>query len=120
MREFREASDSKRGKNASRNVIDVTDVAATVSHLIEQASEQAPEPASPRAATFNVANPNSVSVADIVAAIAEAVGKPAVVQWKDAGSPYPIDVAAVLPVYRTLGIPFGDAYLLNVVKKYYG
>jgi nucleoside-diphosphate-sugar epimerase len=97
---------------ATRNVIDVSDVASTVSRLIESADA--------RRVTVNVANPKSVAVAEIVAALEAVVGKPAVVQWIDAGSDYRIDVGSVMPTYRELKLDFDENYLYRVTEKYYG
>lgn len=99
-------------KNAYRNVIDVTDVAAAVTYAIDRSLH--------RGETVNVASPVSVPVSAIVAALETVVGKPAVVQWRDTGVPYPIDVSAMMPIYDALGLPFGDEYLLHVIQKYYG
>lgn len=98
--------------NATRNVIDVDDVEATLSSLVGDGDA--------RQGTINVANPRSVPVARIVEALECVLGKPAVVQWIEAGSAYAIDVAAVLPTYGTLGVNFEDDYLRRVIQKYYG
>lgn len=99
-------------KNAFRNVIDVTDVARAVTYAIDHAMFSG--------ARVNVANPVSVPVSAIVAAIERVVGKSAVVEWRDLGNSYSINVDAMMPVYQALGIPFQDDYLLGVIRKYYG
>ena len=98
-------------RHATRNVIDVDDVAATVTHVVT-AEER-------RGLTLNVANPRTASVEDIVTAFEQVAGKVAVVSWIDAGKPYSIDVGAVLQVYAALGLTFDDGYLLRILRKYY-
>jgi len=99
-------------KNATRNVIDVEDVVSSVSHLIAHTTV--------RREMRNVANPRNVSVAEIVRALEDVVGKTAIVRWIGEGSSYPIDVQSTLPAYRACDLDFGDGYLDRVVAKYYG
>jgi hypothetical protein len=98
--------------HATRNVIDVDDVAEIVAELVT-------DPAL-RGVVVNVANPKSHPILEIVAAMERAVGKPAVAQMVDDGAPYAIDTSAIEPVIRRLGLSFDDEYVLRVARKYYG
>jgi nucleoside-diphosphate-sugar epimerase len=98
-------------KNATRNIIDVEDVLAIVSRLVELPAE--------RKLTVNVANPVSTPVPDIVAAMEKALDKAAVADWLDEGASYAIDVAKVAPIIAELGLQFDREYIFSVIAKYY-
>ena len=96
---------------ARRNIIDVNDVAAIASLLIEDKTA--------RRLTVNIANPASYSMPDIVAAMERIVGKPAIFDTVERGSGYAIDTLAIQPLLNRAGVVFGDDYLLRVIGKYY-
>lgn len=96
---------------ASRNIIDVEDVASIVIELINS-------PEMTRR-TINIANPESVSVADIVCAMENEVGKKAVTRNIDDGFSYFIDTSAIEPIINCLGLRFPKSYIQSVIKKYY-
>ena len=98
-------------RNASRNIIDVDDVAAVSKLLI--ADDHV------RNVTLNIANPASYPMADIVAAMEKAVGKRAIHEAFERGTAYPIDIAAIVPVLQAAGLNFGATYLEQVIGKYY-
>lgn len=99
-------------KNAKRNIIDISDVAAITGQFI--ADDAA------RNITINIANPNSYSMIDIVGAMERAVGKRAIYYLVERGSEYAIDTNAVLPVLENAGVKFESDYLEKVMRKYYG
>lgn len=97
---------------ATRNVIDVDDVAAIVSELLEISTA--------RSLTVNVANPVSHSVPEIVAAMEEAVGKRAITRMVEEGGSYHIDTSEIQPLIDKLGLSFDEGYVRRVARKYYG
>ena len=96
---------------AKRNIIDVTDVAAISTQLIDKHSL--------RNTTVNIANPTSYPMIEIVAAMESVVGKKAVYDVFERGSWYPIDIQAILHVLDAAGVEFGTDYLERVLGKYY-
>jgi len=102
----------KLWSKARRSIIDVADVAAISSQLIDKNIL--------RNATVNITNPVSYPMMDIVAAMEKAVGKRAVYEVFERGSGYPIDIHAILPVLDAAGVKFGADYLERVIGKYYG
>jgi nucleoside-diphosphate-sugar epimerase len=96
---------------AKRNIIDVTDVAAIAQQLIENDSS--------RNTIFRIANVTNYPVADIVHVMERAIGKRAVFDVVERGSEYFIDTSAILPVLSNAGVKFDNAYLENVIDKYY-
>lgn len=99
-------------ERSSRNILDIDDIAMLVGHLVLQ--EGAVNE------TINVANPNSISVSEIVAEMAKVVGKPAVFETRASGSSYSIDCARIEPAIRHSGVNLQGNYLERVLKKYYG
>ena len=98
-------------RKARRNIIDVDDIAAIADQLIA-------DPAA-RSLTVNIANPNSDTMPDIVAAMERVVGKRAIYGTVDCGSEYAIDTRAILPLLDNAGVKFGSDYLERVIGKYY-
>ncbi|MFZ5523404.1 MAG: NAD-dependent epimerase/dehydratase family protein [Pseudomonadota bacterium] len=101
----------KLWSKARRNIIDVDDVAAISSQLIDHFIL--------RNATVNIANPASYAMLDIVAAMEKAVGKRAVYEPLERGSWYPIDIQTILPAIDAAGVKFNKGYLERVIGKYY-
>lgn len=99
-------------KYAKRNIIDVDDVTAVSRQLIGDRKV--------RGAMFNVANPVSYPVADIVRAMEKVTGKRAIYDMVERGTDYPVDICAVRPVMDRAQVNFGDNYLEKVIGKYYG
>lgn len=98
--------------NARRNIIDVDDVVAIVGCLIADRSA--------RNLVFNIANPVSYAMPDIVAAMERVIGKRAIYNVEPRGAEYPIDIRALLPLLDQAAVKFGDDYLERVLEKYYG
>jgi nucleoside-diphosphate-sugar epimerase len=99
-------------RNASRNIIDVDDVAAITSQLLA-------DPVM-RNITLNVANTCSYPMPHIVSAMESAIGKPAIYEIAERGAGYHIDNRLILPVLDAADVKFDDDYLDRVIGKYYG
>jgi hypothetical protein len=97
---------------ATRNIIDVDDVVKITMDLI--ATEGA------NAETINIANPRSTVMTDIVHALERVLDTRAVFDILDKGARVPIDTGRISASIRRCAIAFGDAYLGNIVEKYYG
>ncbi len=98
-------------RHATRNIIDVEDVAAIATLLIEDRAA--------RNLTVNIANPFSYTMPEIVAAMERIVGKSAICALVERGSEYKIDISAMRPLLDSAGVKFGSDYLENVIGKYY-
>lgn len=97
---------------ATRNLIDVEDVAAIVSELLR--NEQL------KNRVINIANFKSVKVKDVVSIIEKMLGKKAIYIEEARGSDYQIDISEIRPVLTKLGIHFdNDNYIKNMIQKYY-
>lgn len=94
-----------------RNIIDIDDVAAIASLLIEDTSA--------RNITVNIANPVSYAMTCIVGAMERIVGKRAIYDLVERGSEYTIDTSAIRSVLDKANVQFGDDYLETVIGKYY-
>jgi len=99
-------------RGATRNIIDVDDVAAIVTDLVvtERACGE----------IINVANPRSYAVPDIVRSIEQVVGHKAVFDIIDRGTGYTIDTDRIRAALHRCGLSFPEEYLLRVIRKYYG
>jgi nucleoside-diphosphate-sugar epimerase len=97
---------------ARRNLIDVTDIVAIVSHLVDARQIAG--------ASLNVACPFSVLVLDIVRAFETLLGVSAVFDPVTAGADYPIDTTLAQAAAAQIGLVFDDHYIDKLVRKYYG
>ncbi len=99
-------------RGATRNIIDVDDVAAIVADLVvtEKASGE----------TINVANPRSYAIPEIVRSIEQVVGHKAVFDIIERGTGYAIDTDRIRTSLQRCGMFFPEDYLLQVIRKYYG
>lgn len=98
--------------SATRNIIDVDDVVKITMDLISREGANAE--------TINVASPCSVRMLDIVHAMERVLGASAVFDILDKGSPVPIDTGRISASIERCTIAFGDAYVGNIIEKYYG
>jgi nucleoside-diphosphate-sugar epimerase len=96
---------------ARRNIVDCDDVRAISMALIDSGA---------RAETINVANIDDYAMIDIVQTLERVCGGHAVYDVVDRGATYPIDVSRLRPFAVRAGVTFGDGYLENVLRKYYG
>jgi nucleoside-diphosphate-sugar epimerase len=99
-------------KNATRNIIDIDDVASIVIQIL--ADTQA------RRATINVANPISYPITELIAMMEKLIGKPAITKAVGDGGSYNIDTSQIRPIICKLGLAFDDSYVFRVMQKYYG
>lgn len=97
-------------RNAYRYIIDVDDVSAICSYMIER-DEYINR-------IINVAS-YRFSIFDIVRALESATRRSAIYTEVDQGASYDIDCYEAHNVARVLNIQFGDTYLQRVIKKYY-
>jgi len=99
-------------KNATRSLIDVDDVAAIVAKIIEKPYL--------RNLIINIANPHSISIADIVKKMECILHKSAVVEELDQGMKCDIDLSLIMPILAELDITFDTQYSERVLIKYFG
>ena len=97
---------------ATRNIIDVEDIVKIAMDLI--ATEGANDE------TINIANPHSTSMFDIVHAMERVLDTRGVFDILDKGSGVMIDTGRISASIKRCEITFGDAYLGNIIEKYYG
>jgi nucleoside-diphosphate-sugar epimerase len=97
---------------ASRNVIDVDDVAALVGEVIKTGVNIIK--------TLNIASPANHPMTEIVSAMENAMQKKAVFERVERGCSYDIDVRDILPLCNSAGVDFQNDYLDRVIRKYHG
>lgn len=97
--------------NASRNIIDVDDVASIAKQAIADNSL--------RNTKLNIANKISYPMAKIVSVFEKIVGKKAIFNIIERGSEYSIDISSVSPLIDRAGVVFDDDYLEKVIIKYF-
>jgi len=98
--------------HATRNLIDVEDVAAIATHLIRSPFANG--------VTANIACPYSISILQLVGIFERVLGKKANYTIVEAGGTYAIDASLALRVAREIGIDFDDSYIEKLIRKYYG
>jgi nucleoside-diphosphate-sugar epimerase len=99
-------------RGATRNIIDVDDVARIVTDLV--VSENA------CGETINVANSHSYGIPEIVRSIEEVVGHKAIFDIIDRGAGYTIDIDRIQAALHRCRVSFPEDYLPRVIRKYYG
>ncbi|MBO9170450.1 NAD-dependent epimerase/dehydratase family protein [Rhizobium sp. L245/93] len=99
-------------KNARRNLIDVSDIAAIVAHLMRAHGALG--------GVYNIACPFSISILGLVETFEAVLGQKANYSLIDAGAGYAIDVPEVLRASIELGISFDGGYVERTIRKYYG
>jgi nucleoside-diphosphate-sugar epimerase len=99
---------------AERNLIDVQDVYAIASRIIDRRLMENQ--------IINIAAPQNISITDIVTTMAAVTGKaPNVVHEKGhQRSRYAIDISAIKPTVDDLKLAFDECYLESTLRKYYG
>jgi nucleoside-diphosphate-sugar epimerase len=98
-------------RNASRNIIDMDDVAAIVVDLIKHENVGGE--------TVNVANSRNSTVLEIVAAMEATIHRCAIYSNLDKGSAYAIDTRRITDAVRRQGVIFDTSYLMRTLGKYY-
>jgi nucleoside-diphosphate-sugar epimerase len=97
---------------ARRNLIDVADVVAIVSHLV--AASQI------TGASLNVACSFSVPVLDIVRSLEALIGRAARFDAVMAGAHYDLDTNQAQAAAAQIGLVFDEHYVDKLLRKYYG
>lgn len=97
---------------ATRNIIDVEDVAQIVMDLIVTEGVNAE--------IINIANPRTYTMLEIVRAMELTLRCRAVYDIVDKGAALSIDISRISASIERRKIMFGDGYLENTIKKYYG
>lgn len=97
---------------ASRNIIDIDDVAALVDVAIKTDVN--------KIRILNIASPANHAMTKIVSVMENIMQKKAVFQCVERGSSYDIDVRDILPLCNSAGVDFQNNYLDRVIRKYYG
>ena len=98
--------------NAERNLIDVDDVVAIGTHLIDTAGSR-----SNRA--FSVASADPLPMPAIISIFEHVLGRKAICSTEPLGGPLRIDAAAAFAAAGKLGIDLGRGYAEAVIRKYY-
>ncbi len=97
---------------AERNLIDVDDVAAIATHMIQEGLIQRGQPES-------IAAGRSVTMLRIVRVFEEVLGLKADFTTVDESLPFPIESRLCQEVASELGIRFDEEYLSRLLRKYY-
>jgi nucleoside-diphosphate-sugar epimerase len=97
---------------ASRNIIDVADVATIITHLVTNGSIEG--------MTANIACPFSQSMPELVKIFERVLGRQANYESVAAGGKYPIDTHLTTTTASHVGIVFDNQYTENCIRKYYG
>lgn len=97
---------------ASRNIIDVDDVAALVDEMIQRGGV--------KNRILNIASPTNHAMAEIVATMESVLQRKAIFERIERGSTYHIDVREIMPLCNAAGVDFSENYLERVIRKCYG
>lgn len=97
--------------NAKRNLIDVDDFFAIVDHILQNTLFTN--------RIINIANPINYTVPLIVSATSNHLGKAANYKEVAKGGSFDIDISDINPFFVQLNINFNEAYLANLLHKYY-
>ena len=97
-------------KNATRNFLDVDHVRIIVNYMLQNNSGNK---------IFNVANPISISVLELVNQFEKYLGKKANFELLDKGQSFNVDISGILEPLQILGLKFDENYILTLLKKYY-
>jgi len=99
-------------RGATRNIIDVDDVARVVTDLV--VSENA------CGETINLANARSYGIFAVVRSLEEVTGHKGIFDIIDRGTGYAIDIDRIQAALHRCRLSFPEDYLLQVIRKYYG
>lgn len=98
-------------RHAERNLIDVEDVAAIATAVIESPDDAR--------ALHTIATPYSLGMPAIVAIFERVLGRSARFTVVDKGRPLPVDATETAALAARLGIDFGPDYPERLLRKYY-
>ena len=96
---------------ASRNVIDVDDVASLAVDLLLHERT--------RSETINIANPNNSTMTEIVRTLEQIAQRRAICNLLDRGGEYTIDSSRIEASIQRCKIRFDETYLLRTLTKFY-
>lgn len=99
-------------RHASRNLIDVDDVASICSYLVRNSLVD-------RIAT-NIACPFSISIPQLVSIFEIVLGKKANYSFVESGGTYEIEVGLAAKAAIQVGVNFDATYVEKLIRKYYG
>ena len=99
-------------QNAVRNLLDVEDVVCIVDAWLTLSM--------PKDKVLNVANPNSVSILELIHIIETELNLMARIVRVSKGAEYKIDIQPMLAAASLAQVDFGKDYLRRLVRKYYG
>lgn len=97
---------------AERNLVDIDDVAAIGSAMIDQWPSES--------RTVAIASSRSTTVPEIVAIFERVLGREANCAYEDKGHAMVVSSELASKVGAELGIDLGDGYAERIVRKYYG
>jgi NAD dependent epimerase/dehydratase family. len=97
--------------NAARNLLDIDDMYRIVDHILQNRLYLCK--------VLNIASPVTYSVKEIIAAIESLWNIKANYIPIEKGSRFIVDITAITPIIRELGIRFENDYLTILLKKYY-
>lgn len=99
-------------QNATRNLIDVDDIALIVNYLIRSSMASC--------ITSNIASPFTISVPDLVRIFESIIGRKSNCKFVDGGGSYFVDSTLAAHAATQAGVNFEKDYIIRVLKKYYG
>jgi nucleoside-diphosphate-sugar epimerase len=101
-------------KDATRNIIDVDDVASIAAYMFNTVGLGGSE-------TVNIATPQNISVLNLVNIFEELLGIAARFNLTSGGGSYVVDTEYAASIANKIGINFNDTdqYVRSVLKKYY-
>jgi nucleoside-diphosphate-sugar epimerase len=97
--------------NASRNIIDVDDVALITKQIISDNSY--------RRVIINIANKINYPLINIVNTFEKVIEKNAIYNILERGCDYPIDISVIYPLLEKSRVIFDDDYLVKIIIKYF-
>jgi nucleoside-diphosphate-sugar epimerase len=97
--------------NATRNLIDIDDMYKIADDVLKKGVIQNQ--------FINIANTENYTTQEIITAIENLWNIKANYIPIQKGNPFIIDLAAIRPIMKELGIHFGKNYLTNLLRKYY-
>ena len=98
-------------RHATRNFIDIDDVALIITHLVQNFHVNG--------TTTNIACPFSISIPRFITTFECALGKKANYTTVEAGGAYFIDSNLATEAASAVGIVFDENYIKKMIKKYY-
>lgn len=111
-RQIISGSNFKVWRHATRNLIDVDDVASIVSYLVRASLVSG--------ITTNIASPFTISIPQLVSIFELVLDKKASCTLVDAGGAYTVDSVLATEVANLAGVDFDEAYIEKLIRKYYG